>query len=408
MKRILFIFFLLAAIKVSSQPLASGLHIANNIEELRNFYPLNNNATITILVVGKVTPGDGLGDLYYWSRTSSATDDTFNVVKPTATTGNGRWLRMNNYLKSGANGFHIGQSDVRNGVLTLLTLDSTQEAPTISANQFGDITIQSNEGFFYADALQHNFRDESNNLLAQIETSGRLRTYYGLLLNAGVSTSTGAALKFNLDGAQLLTIPERGAFEPYSNSTYYTDSTATRFRSVYTDTNRAIDGALPIGRTATGHYKMATLTEGSDINVTNGDGNITIAVEDTLQKSLENPIILKGLKTSGSTPSFTAGVGAGSSPTVSITGNDLAGYISLTTGTSPTGGSDVLTVTFSETLSTTPKCITLTAASSNAGAKATAVYIDQPSTSTTQFKIKSNGNNLVAGTLYVWYYQVIQ
>lgn len=45
-------------------------------------------------------------------------------------------------------------------------------------------------------------------------------------------------------------------------------------------------------------------------------------------------------------PSIAAGAGAGTSPTVSVSGNDLGGTISILTGGSPTASAAVVTLTF--------------------------------------------------------------
>ncbi len=51
------------------------------------------------------TPGDGGGAQFYWSSTSTATDDNGSVIKPSAVSGAGRWLMMpgpRNVLQFGA------------------------------------------------------------------------------------------------------------------------------------------------------------------------------------------------------------------------------------------------------------------------------------------------------------------
>src|SRR5206468_4091693 len=54
------------------------------------------------------------------------------------------------------------------------------------------------------------------------------------------------------------------------------------------------------------------------------------------------------------TPTIAAGTGAGTGATVSITGTDAAGEITITTGTSPTAGAALATVTFNTAYSTAP------------------------------------------------------
>jgi hypothetical protein len=129
----------------------------------------------------------------------------------------------------------------------------------------------------------------------------------------------------------------------------------------------------------------------------NGDANFAAAIRKT------RPDI-----TNGSTPSISAGTGAGTSPTVSVTGNDIAGYITITTGTSPTAGGDVVTITFATALTNTPTSIMLTAAGANSATEFTKFYIDQSTASTTSFKIKNTSSALTASTTYKFYYTVTQ
>ena len=55
-----------------------------------------------------------------------------------------------------------------------------------------------------------------------------------------------------------------------------------------------------------------------------------------------------------STPSITAGSGAGTSPTISIVGTDVAGEITIITGSSPASASVVATITFSSSYGSAP------------------------------------------------------
>ncbi len=48
----------------------------------------------TCTMLGFTTPGDGGGGVFYWDSTSTATVNVGTIVKPTATVGAGRWLRI--------------------------------------------------------------------------------------------------------------------------------------------------------------------------------------------------------------------------------------------------------------------------------------------------------------------------
>ncbi len=118
---------------------------------------------------------------------------------------------------------------------------------------------------------------------------------------------------------------------------------------------------------------------------------------------LNKPIIY-----GGNTPSTSAGTGAGTSPTISITGNDAAGYITITTGSSPTASGNIVTITFSTALTNTPTSIQLTPANEAAATESTKFYVDQSTASPTSWIIKNTSSGLTASTPYKFYYTVTQ
>jgi Pectate lyase superfamily protein len=111
------------------------------------------------------------------------------------------------------------------------------------------------------------------------------------------------------------------------------------------------------------------------------------------------------------TPTLTAGTGAGTSPTVSITGGDLAGNITVTTGSgSPATNATIVTVTFHQAYASAPRSVVLTPAEVNTASFAVgkAPFVDLATIGTTTFAIKSNATALTTATTYKWFYQVIQ
>lgn len=112
----------------------------------------------------------------------------------------------------------------------------------------------------------------------------------------------------------------------------------------------------------------------------------------------------------GGTPTIAAGVGAGTSPTISITGIDEDGYISVTTGTLPTLSGTVATITFSSAYGVTPKCVLISPANSNASllSGVTMVFVDQAGISTTAWAITAGTTALTAATAYKFYYRIMQ
>jgi hypothetical protein len=121
-----------------------------------------------------------------------------------------------------------------------------------------------------------------------------------------------------------------------------------------------------------------------------------------------NLSISKPITTTGSTPSNAAGTGAGTSPTISVTGNDVAGYVTIATGTSPTAGGDIVTITFSSAITNTPKAIIISAGNDNAAIETAKYYVDIATLGTTSFVIKNTASALTASTTYKIFYQVIQ
>lgn len=111
----------------------------------------------------------------------------------------------------------------------------------------------------------------------------------------------------------------------------------------------------------------------------------------------------------GATPTITAGSGAGTSPTVSISGSDQAGVITITTGSGPSVSATVATVTFGIAFATTPQAVILTPGGPNAAglSGASMLYEDSASRSTTAFVLKVGSSGLAATTTYLFNYQVM-
>lgn len=101
-------------------------------------------------------------------------------------------------------------------------------------------------------------------------------------------------------------------------------------------------------------------------------------------------------------PTIAAGTGAGTSPTVAITGNDIAGQISVTAGTSPTASAVIATVTFGSAFKTN-SFVLLTPA--NAATQALAVAAQAfPTSTTTTFALNTGATGLAGAGVYVWNY----
>lgn len=105
-----------------------------------------------------------------------------------------------------------------------------------------------------------------------------------------------------------------------------------------------------------------------------------------------------------------AGTGAGTSPTITLTGNDLALKVAVTTGTSPTGSNAIVsTITFNSTFASAPRVILVAANAAAAGLSgANEAFVNDASTTTAHFVIESGSTALAASTAYIWYAYIIQ
>lgn len=65
---------------------------ASNVAALRLLDSASSGDAI--ILEGYYAAGDGGGGTFYWDAASAATDNGGTVIKPTATVGNGRWLRL--------------------------------------------------------------------------------------------------------------------------------------------------------------------------------------------------------------------------------------------------------------------------------------------------------------------------
>lgn len=110
------------------------------------------------------------------------------------------------------------------------------------------------------------------------------------------------------------------------------------------------------------------------------------------------------------TPTIAAGTGAGTGPTISITGVDSNGYISVTTGSAPATSATIATVTFaSSAYGSAPRTVILTPANAATAALAVAAQavVIQANITTAVFVVTSGGTALAATTAYQWYYSVL-
>ena len=163
-----------------------------------------------------------------------------------------------------------------------------------------------------------------------------------------------------------------------------------------------IAGARGTGTGTGGVINFQTAKAGST-----GSTQNALVTQATVDMNFFGANHMKGIS---STPTIAAGTGAGTGPTVSITGSDMAGWISVVAGTIPATSAVIVTITFNVAYSTTPVCISLTPANSTAaGLNATSmVYVNRAGITTTTFAITSGTAGLSGASTYEWYYSVLQ
>jgi len=108
--------------------------------------------------------------------------------------------------------------------------------------------------------------------------------------------------------------------------------------------------------------------------------------------------------TGGNTPAIVAGAAACTTPSVSVSGDDTSGTITVTTGTGCSAGGMLGTITFANPFAATPR-ISLTPGS--AVAAGLNAYFDNSSLTDSSFSIGTSVTP-ADSTTYVWDYQVLQ
>jgi len=112
----------------------------------------------------------------------------------------------------------------------------------------------------------------------------------------------------------------------------------------------------------------------------------------------------------GNAPTIAAGAGAGTGPTITITkATDLSGVITVTTGTLPTLGATIATVTFAIPFTAAPKVILYNSGVNSAALSgASMVYVGDANTTALKFDLTSGGTPLNAATPYTFTYFITQ
>lgn len=287
--------------------------------------------------------------------------------------------------------------------------------------------------FFGSNALLFRYDNYNTRAYAAEDTSMRTKLYntpsntsYNNLVPASTLEIGGNILgralfaPLKIRGGVLMATPEADAIENDSTHLYYTNKTGTRYQlDQQSGTAAPFSDATAIIKNSSDATKLLKFdVSGFTTGTTrtwiwpNASGTVTgIATTQTLtNKTYQEPALQGHITTSLTTGNNTiaAGAGAGTGASVSLTGTDIAGIITVTTGTLPSTASGIATMNYSQSYGSQPFVI-LSAANAAAAALngVSQAYVDDASSSTSQFTIEAGTTALTPATTYKWYYHVI-
>lgn len=278
----------------------------------------------------------------------------------------------------------------------------------------GTAPTSPNDGDIWQQSSNHHLYVSLNGTSYQLDQQGSVNIYTtdGTLAGNRTLTQSGNSLTFS--GGQFIIGATGGTrtWNPNSGTGAILSILPGTLNDATTSSSGTVANAFVISSTG------ATLTaSNTSVTVTNAYGfffsapaagtNVTIGHAYALGTNGDvafraNAYISHVLELT--TPTIVAGAGAGTSPTISISGGDQSGIITVTTGTLPTLSATVATITYSTTFPTGTYPI-LAAGNSNAAllSGATMVYTTG---STSNFIITSGTTALTPATTYIWYFKV--
>ena len=207
---------LFAILTLPSYALEFGMSAAESIANLKTWQVETGSQ---IFILGKTTPGDGLGGFYRWDETdsTSAEDMTnLNIIKSDRT-NQGRWKRVFQRSQSLPQGLlvtngplktlYVSTTTLADGTATIyLTMDGTSTGtPIFTEIKFNDskasygATNPSSavQSFFMTESLvstKHGYYKANAITLTLALVTG------GLLLNPLISVGAGVPVRFRVEG----------------------------------------------------------------------------------------------------------------------------------------------------------------------------------------------------------------
>ena len=304
---------------------------------------------------------------------------------------------LNGNLGVSGNAILQGSLSLGNGILGGLTLTQIARPPAPSLNRVG---AAGSTSYSYA--------------VAAIGASGgsTLASVPATITNANATLSATNYVTIGWNA-----IPGAVGYNIYRTSSAGTPNSTgligTTTFTGFSDTGIAATTPAPSSDTSGQLNVNGVATFKNTSNTTNaflvqnasGSAILTVDTTNTIVRVTGNLSALHFIGASG-TPTITAGGGAGTSPTISVLGNDSAGEITLTTGGTPGSSTIITTMTFNAAYTSAPY-VTFSPANANAALLSgpTNIFI---TSSVNGFTLNAGTTGLAAGTQYKWTYQVIQ
>lgn len=366
---------------------------------------------------GKVDVVVGSSKIMEWASTGGSLTGTSTIASTSASAlavgANGATnpvLTVDGSTSSVVTGVAI-KGAATAGTTTLTATDSGSNAAiTLSSKGTGSSTLSAPSGSVKLTPGSTTYTFNSTNIImAQSSVGSGVVTKYAISSGAadtGLTASTNAPiLTFNSGG--VTRTHNTGALTSQIDYSFTGATDAFGGASILTDaiSLTALSKSCGTNGTCTNSSAFAHKTQALTGTVTN---SYPLNVEaDSGATNNYGARLIGQVVNGGATPSIAAGVGAGTSPTVTTTGANNGGVVNITTGTLPTGSNAVIaTISFTYPFPNGSSVILFpaNAATASITGGATEVYAVG---STTNFVITSGATNLTASTAYSWNYHVV-
>ena len=232
---------------------------------------------------------------------------------------------------------------------------------------------------------------------------GKTTPAYKLDVAGGdVNLSNGRSLRYS--GSQVLSVNGDGSTVALTNFNAGGEVSVQSASFVVQDSG-ATHQSLLIDSSGAATFSNR-VDSGTAFQIQNAANSATILAVDTTNRivTVTNLAVTQHIITSGSTPGIAAGAAACTTPTVSVSGNDTSGTITVTTGTGCAASGPLATLTFANVFGAAPRVI-LTPGSS--AALSLGAYVDNATVSTANFTLGTN-TTPANTTTYQWNYMIVQ